>query len=132
MIPFVDLKAQYRQIRPEIMVAVDHVLESAHYVLGPEVEAFESEFAAYCQTAQAIGVNSGTSALHLALLAAGVGPGDEVITVSFTFVATAAAVGYTGATPVFVDVDPVTLTLDPELIEQAITPRTKAILPVHL
>ncbi len=132
MIPFVDLKAQYRQIRPEIMVAVDDVLESAHYVLGPQVEAFESEFAAYCQTAQAIGVNSGTSALHLALLAAGVGPGDEVITVSFTFVATAAAVGYTGATPVFVDVDPVTLTMDPALIERAITPRTKAILPVHL
>ena len=94
--------------------------------------AFEEEFAAYCGATHGIGVNSGTSALHLALLAAGVGPGDEVITVPFTFVATVAAIGYTGATPVFVDIDPATFTMDPAAIEAAITPRTKAIIPVHL
>jgi dTDP-4-amino-4,6-dideoxygalactose transaminase len=132
MIPFVDLKAQYRSIKPEIREAIDRVLESSHYVLGPEVKAFEQEFATYCQTEHAVGVNTGTSALHMALLAAGVGPGDEVITVPFTFVATTAAVVYAGATPVFVDVDPVSFTMDPSLIEAAITPRTRAILPVHL
>jgi dTDP-4-amino-4,6-dideoxygalactose transaminase len=132
MIPFVDLKAQYRSIKPEIASAIDKVLESSHFVLGPEVKAFEQEFATYCQTEHAVGVNTGTSALHMALLAAGIGPGDEVITVSFTFVATAAAVVYAGARPVFVDIDPVSFTMDPSLIEAAITPRTKAILPVHL
>jgi dTDP-4-amino-4,6-dideoxygalactose transaminase len=101
-------------------------------VLGPEVEAFEGEFAAYCGAAAGVAVNSGTSALHLALLAAGVGPGDEVITVPFTFVATAAAIGYTGARPVFVDIDHNTFTIDVTKIEKAITSRTKAILPVHL
>ncbi len=94
--------------------------------------AFEEEFAAYCQAPHGIGVNTGTSALHLALLAAGVGPGDEVITVPFTFVATVSAIDYTGATPVFVDIDPRTFTMDPAAIEAAITPRTKAIIPVHL
>ncbi len=132
MIPFVDLKAQYRSIKPEIDAAIAHVLESSQFVLGEEVAAFEAEFAAYCQAQYAIGVNSGTSALHLALLAAGVGPGDEVITVPFTFVATAAAIVYTGARPVFVDIEPRTFTMDVNQIERAITPATKAILPVHL
>ena len=132
MIPLVDLKAQYRSIKPEVDAAVIGVLESGQFVLGPEVEAFEEEFAAYCRVDHAIGVNTGTSALHLALLAAGVGPGDEVITVPFTFVASAAAISYTGARPVFVDIDPASFTIDVEQIEAAITPQTKAILPVHL
>ncbi|MFB6420729.1 MULTISPECIES: DegT/DnrJ/EryC1/StrS family aminotransferase [Bradyrhizobium] len=132
MIPFLDLKAQYSQIKPEIDAAVARVVSSGHFVLGPEVTAFEGRFADYCRTAHCRAVNSGTSALHVALLAAGVGAGDEVITVSMTFVATTAAILYSGAKPVFVDVDPVTWTMDPSLIEAAITPRTKAILPVHL
>lgn len=132
MVPFLDLKAQYRQIKPDVDAAVLRAIESTQYVLGPEVAAFEKRFAEYCSAEQCLAVNSGTSALHLALLAAGVGPGDEVITVSMTFVATTAAVLYSGATPVFVDVDPVTWTMDPALIEAAITSRTKAILPVHL
>jgi dTDP-4-amino-4,6-dideoxygalactose transaminase len=131
-VPFVDLKQQYLGIKDEILSAVANVFESTQFVLGKEVAAFEEEFAGYCGVPHAVAVNSGTSALHLALLAAGVGPGDEVITVSCTFVATVAAVGYTGATPVFVDVDPVTYTMDPALIEAAITPKTKVILPVHL
>jgi dTDP-4-amino-4,6-dideoxygalactose transaminase len=132
LIPFLDLKAQYSQIKPEIDAAVERVVSSGHFVLGPEVAAFEERFAEYCKTAHCRAVNTGTSALHLALLAAGVGPGDEVITVSMTFVATTAAILYSGARPVFVDVDPVTWTMDPGLIEAAITPRTKAIVPVHL
>lgn len=132
MVPFLDLKAQYRLIKPEIDAAVACAIESAQFVLGPEVKAFEDRFAAYCNVDHCRAVNSGTSALHLALLAAGVGPGDEVITVSMTFVATTAAILYSGARPVFVDVDPVTWTMNPNLIEAAITPRTKAILPVHL
>ena len=117
MIPFVDLKAQYHSIKPKIDAAIAGVLESSQFVLGREVTAFEAEFAAYCQTSHAIGVNSGTSALHLALLAAGVGPGDEVITVPFTFVATVAAIRYTGARPVFVDIDPQSYTLDIQQLE---------------
>jgi dTDP-4-amino-4,6-dideoxygalactose transaminase len=132
LIPFLDLKAQYRQIKPEVDAAVARAIESTQFVLGPEVAAFEKRFAAYCNASHCSAVNSGTSALHLALLAAGVGPGDEVITVSMTFVATTAAVLYSGAKPVFVDVHPVTWTMNPALIEAAITPRTKAILPVHL
>lgn len=131
-IPFVDLKQQYLNIKDEILSAVSKVFESTQFVLGKEVAAFEEEFASYCGTRFAIGVNTGTSALHLALLAGGIGAGDEVITVPFTFVATTAAIGYTGAKPVFVDIDPVTYTMNPEQIEAAITPRTKAILPVHL
>jgi dTDP-4-amino-4,6-dideoxygalactose transaminase len=127
-----DLKAQYRQIKPEVDAAVARAIESTQFVLGPEVVAFEKRFADYCNASHCSAVSSGTSALHLALLAAGVGPGDEVITVSMTFVATTAAVLYSGAKPVFVDVDPVTWTMNPALIEAAITPRTKAILPVHL
>jgi dTDP-4-amino-4,6-dideoxygalactose transaminase len=132
MIPFVDLKAQYRSIKPAIDAAIARVLESAQFVLGEEVAAFEKEFAAFCGAAHGIAVNSGTSALHLALLSAGVGPGDEVITVPFTFVATAAAIEYTGARPVFVDVDDRSLTMDPDAIAAAVTSRTKAIVPVHL
>jgi dTDP-4-amino-4,6-dideoxygalactose transaminase len=132
MIPFVDLKAQYRSIKKEIDAAVIRVLESSEFVLGSEVAALEEEFAAYCRVKHAVGVNSGTSALHLALLAAGVGAGDEVITVPLTFVATTATIRYTGATPVFVDVDPVAYTMDPSQIEARVTPRTKAIVPVHL
>ena len=132
MIPFVDLKAQYASIKTEVNAAIQGVLDSCQFTLGSEVAAFEEEFAAYCQTAHGIGVNNGTSALHLALLAANIGPGDEVITVPFTFVATVSAIYYTGATPVFVDIDPRTFTMDVGAIEAAITERTKAILPVHL
>lgn len=132
MIPLVDLKAQYQQIKDEVRAAIDEVLESGQFVLGEEVAAFEREFAAFSGTRYAVAVNSGTSALHLALLAAGIGPGDEVITVPFTFVATAAAIAYTGARPVFVDIEPRSLTMDPARIEAVITPRTRAIVPVHL
>lgn len=132
MIPFVDLKAQYRSIKEEIDCAVGRLLESAEFVLGSEVAAFEEEFARYSGARYGVALNSGTSALHLALLARGVGPGDEVVTVPFTFVATVAAILYTGARPVFVDIDPRTLTMSTGDLEAAITPRTKAILPVHL
>jgi dTDP-4-amino-4,6-dideoxygalactose transaminase len=132
MIPFVDLRAQYLAIRDELTAAVTGVLESGQYVLGPEVEAFEQEFASYCGARHAVAVNSGTSALHLAFLAAGIGPRAEVVTTPLTFVATAAAIGYAGAQPVFVDIDPETLNLDPARIEAALTPRTRAIVPVHL
>jgi dTDP-4-amino-4,6-dideoxygalactose transaminase len=132
VIPFLDLNAQYRSIRGELDAAVLRVLESSQFVLGNEVAAFEREFAAYCGVRHAVGVNSGTSALHLALLAAGIGPGDEVITTPMTFVATIAAILYAGATPVLVDIDPLTGTMDPDRIDEAITARTKAILPVHL
>ena len=132
MIPFLDLKAQYSSIKDEVNEAIASVLDKCQFVLGDEVESFEEEFARYCQVGNAVGVNSGTSALHLALLAAGVKPGDEVITVSFTFVATIAAIRYVGATPVLVDVDSTSYTMDPSRIEAAITSRTKAIMPVHL
>jgi dTDP-4-amino-4,6-dideoxygalactose transaminase len=132
VIPFVDLKAQYHSIKAEVDEAILDVLENSSFVLGKHVAAFEEEFAAYCGCVHAAGVNSGTSALHLAMLAAGVGPGDEIITTAMTFVATVAAIGYTGARPVFVDADPVSYTIDPGKIEAAITGRTKAIVPVHL
>ncbi len=131
-VPYLDLKTQYQTIKPEIDAAIARVLESCQFVLGPEVAGFEQDFAAYCGAAECIALNSGTSALHLALLAAGVGPGDEVITVPFTFVASVSAVVYAGARPVLVDIDPRTFTMDPAAIEAAITHRTKAILPVHL
>jgi len=132
VIPFVDLKAQYRSIKTEIDAAIGQVLENAAFVLGPAVADFEKKFATYVGTTHAVGVNSGTSALHLALLGAGIGPGDEVIAPTMTFVATASAIDYSGARPVLVDVDPVTYTIDPSRIEDAITPRTKAVIPVHL
>jgi dTDP-4-amino-4,6-dideoxygalactose transaminase len=131
-VPFLDLKAQYQSIKDEVRPAIDRVLDSCAFVLGDEVAAFEREFAAYCGTTHAVALNSGTSALHLALLAAKIGPGDEVISVPFTFVATTAAICYTGARPVFVDIDPTSFTMDVRRLEDAITPRTKAILPVHL
>ncbi|WP_144222522.1 DegT/DnrJ/EryC1/StrS family aminotransferase [Mesorhizobium amorphae] len=132
MIPFVDLKTQYASIKPEVDAAIQRTLETCLFTLGDEVAAFEKEFAAYSQAAFGAGVNTGTSALHLGLLAAGIGPGDEVITSPFTFVATVAAIYYTGATPVLVDIDPATYTIDPAQIEAAITPATKAIIPIHL
>jgi dTDP-4-amino-4,6-dideoxygalactose transaminase len=131
-VPFQDLKAQYRALKPEIDEAVHRVLDRCTFILGPEVAAFEADFAAYCGAAQAIGVNSGTSALHLALLAAGVGPDDEVITTPFSFVATTATICYTGATPVYADIERETFNIDPRKIQAAITPRTKAIMPVYL
>ena len=132
MIPLVDLKAQHQQSRSELHAAVARVIDNTQFALGPDVAAFEERFASYCHARHCVAVNSGTSALHLALLTAGVGPGDEVITVAMTFVATTAAILYCGAKPVFVDVDPDSRTMNPKLIEAAITPRTKAIVPVHL
>jgi dTDP-4-amino-4,6-dideoxygalactose transaminase len=132
LVPLLDLRAQYHSIKPEIDAAIAHILESSQFVLGEAVASFEKDFARYCSTEQAIAVNSGTSALHLSLLAAGIGAGDEVITTPFTFVATVAAIIYSGARPVLVDIDPKNFNLDPANIERAITPRTKAILPVHL
>ncbi len=132
MVPLLDLKAQYHSIKPEIDAALARVLETSQFVLGEAVASFEKDFARYCSTEHAIAVNSGTSALHLSLLAAGIGPGDEVITTPFTFVATVAAILYAQARPVLVDIDPNTFNIDPANIERAITPRTKAILPVHL
>ena len=132
MIPFVDLKAQYAGIKDEVNAAIQGILDTCQFTLGSEVVQFEEEFAAFSGADIGIGVNTGTSALHLALLAADVGPGDEVITIPHTFVATVAAIRYTGATPVFVDIDPTTFTMDPALVEAAITPKTKVILPVHL
>ncbi len=131
-VPFNDLKIQYAALKAEIHPALERVLESQSYILGPEVEAFEKAFAGYCGAKYAVGVNSGTMALQLALLALGVGPGDEVITVAQTFIATAEAISWAGATPVFIDVDPAVCTLDVSQIEAAITPKTRGILPVHL
>ncbi len=131
-VPYLDLKAQYHSIKPEIDAAVARVLENCSFVLGEEVAGFEREFAQYCGSTECIALNSGTSALHLALLAAGVGPGDEVITVPFTFVATVAAILYTGARPVLVDIESRSFNMNPAAVEAAVTPRTRAIMPVHL
>lgn len=132
MIPFVDLKAQYQSIKPEIDAAIDRVIQSASFILGPEVERFEQAFAQYVGARFCIGVNSGTAALHLALLASGLGAGDEVIVPTNSFFATAEAVSTAGATPVFVDTDRVSYTVDVSKIEAAVTSRTRAIIPVHL
>ena len=131
-VPYLDLKAQYRSIKSEIDEAVARVLDSCQFVLGPEVAEFEKDFASYCGTSECIALNSGTSALHLALLAGGVGPGDEVITVPFTFVASVATILYAGAKPVLVDIEPRTFNMNPDALQAAISPRTKAIVPVHL
>lgn len=131
-IPLVDLEAQNRSVREPLEEAALRALRSGRYCLGPEVETFERAFAAYCEAEHAVAVNSGTSALHLALLACGIGPGDEVITVPMTFVATIAAILSTGAKPVLVDVDPATWSIDPRAAAAAITRRTRAIVPVHL
>jgi dTDP-4-amino-4,6-dideoxygalactose transaminase len=132
VIPFIDLKAQYLSIKQEVDSAIQGVLESCQFTLGSEVSAFESEFSAYCGTTEGVAVNTGTSALHLALLAAGVGPGDEVITVPFTFVATVAAIHYVGARAVFADIDPTSFTMEVGSLDSLITSKTKAIIPVHL
>jgi dTDP-4-amino-4,6-dideoxygalactose transaminase len=131
-VPYFDLTAQYRELRDEIRDAIDRVCNKAAFILGEEVERFERAFADYCGVKHCVGLNSGTSALHLALLAAGIGPSDEVITSANTFFATAEAICYTGATPVFADIDPATANIDPEKIEAVITKKTRAIIPVHL
>jgi dTDP-4-amino-4,6-dideoxygalactose transaminase len=131
-IPAEDLTRQYDEIKDEIAAALARVLPSGKYTLGPELAAFEQEFAQYCGTTSAIGTSNGTDALHLALAACGIGAGDEVITVPNTYIATVFAITYVGATPVFVDVQPDTYNLDPELLEAAITNRTRAVIPVHL
>lgn len=132
MIPMVNLKAQYAEIQAEIEQGLQETIANCSFILGPNVQAFEQEAAAYLGVKHAIGVASGTDALHLALIAEGIGPGDEVITTPFTFIATAEAIKYVGATPVFVDIDPKTFNIRPDAIAQAITPKTKAVMPVHL
>jgi dTDP-4-amino-4,6-dideoxygalactose transaminase len=131
-VPLVDLKSYHASIRDEINEAIQNVIEAAAFAGGPFVARFEADFAAYCDCAYAIGVGSGTEALWLSMLALGVGPGDDVITVPNTFIATAEAITYCGARPVFVDVDERTYTMDPAALENAVTDRTKAIIPVHL
>ncbi len=131
-VPDDDISRWHAAIAPELRAAFEDVLAGPRFTLGPNLRAFETEFASYCRSHASIGISSGTAALHLALLALGVGPGDEVITVPNTYIATAFAVSYTGALPVFVDVDPVTLNMDPAAIGPALTDRTKAILPVHM
>lgn len=132
MIPFLDLMKTQGPLEPELAEAARQVIASGRFILGPQNAAFERAFAEFCGTSHAVTTSTGTSALHLALKAAGVGPGDEVITVPATFVATVAAIEYAGAIPRLVDVDPITWTMDPDKLEAAITPRTKAVIPVHL
>src|SRR6266516_4158941 len=131
-VPFVNLKAQHDALKELLQAAIQEVVDNNAFANGPFVAKFEADFAAYCQTPYAVGVGSGTEALWLSLLALGIGPGDEVITVPSTFVATAEAISFCGARPVFVDIDERTYTLDPGWLERAITPRTKAVIPVHL
>jgi dTDP-4-amino-4,6-dideoxygalactose transaminase len=131
-VPYADLKGQYAALREEVLAALDRVGRNAAFILGEEAQEFEREFAAFCGVKHCVAVNSGTSALHLALLGVGVRAGDEVITTPNTFIATAEAISYTGAKPVFVDIDPATANIDAAKIAAAVTPRTKAILPVHL
>jgi dTDP-4-amino-4,6-dideoxygalactose transaminase len=129
-VDFVDLKAQYQTIAPEVNEVIHRIISNANFILGKDGELFEQEFAAYCEVEHAVGVDSGMSALELVLRAYGIGDGDEVITVSHTFSATAFSISLTGARPVFVDVDRRTYNMDSTQIERAITPRTRAILPV--
>jgi len=131
-VPLLDLKSEYAELRDEILPALDRVCEASAFVQGPEMEAFETAFAEYCGTKHCVALSSGTAALHLGLLALGVQPGDEVITTPNTFLATVEAISYCGAQPVLVDIDPATANIDANLIERAITRRTRAILPVHL
>ncbi len=131
-VPFLDLKVQFKSIKDEVAVAVDRVMSSQQFILGPEVEAFEESMAAFTGTRYGIGCASGSDALLLSLLTLGIGPGDEVITTPFTFVATASAIARTGATPVFVDIQPETYNLDPAMIPFAVTANTRAIIAVHL
>jgi dTDP-4-amino-4,6-dideoxygalactose transaminase len=131
-IPFMDLKSLHEGIKEELREVFDRVLDQSTFVLGPEVQTFEQEFAAYCGTKYCVALNTGTAAIHLTLAALGVGPGDEVITVAHTFIATAEAITAVGATPIFIDIDPISFTMDPALLEAAITSRTRAIIPVDL
>ncbi len=131
-VPFLDIKAQNRSLQDELRGAFYRIMDSASFILGDGVAQFEQDFASYCGTSECVGLNNGTTALHLALAALGIGPGDEVITTPQTWISTSWAISYVGATPVFVDVDPTTFTLDAKLAERAITPNTKALLPVHL
>lgn len=131
-VPFLDLKAHHDPIRAEVMAAMNEVIDVNAFAGGPWVAKFEEDYARYCRTKFCVGVGNGTDSLWFSLLALGVGPGDEVITAPMTFMATTEAITYAGAKPVFVDIDPRTYTLDPTKIERAITPRTKAIMPVHL
>jgi len=131
-VPYFDLKEQYAELRDEIRDALDRVCQNAAFILGEEVERFERAFAEYCGVRHCVALNSGTSALHLALISAGIGPGDEVITASNTFIATAEAIKYTGAKPIFVDIDSATANIDANEIEKAISEQTRAIIPVHL
>ena len=131
-VQYLDLRAQYRTLRSEVLTAFDKVCESTSFAQGQATSEFEAKFAAYCGVDHCVSLNSGTTALHLALRCLNVGPGDEVVTVSMTFIATAWAISYVGATPVFVDIDPLRRTLNPDKLEAAITSRTKAIIPVHL
>ena len=131
-VPFLDIASENRSIWEELQQAIDQVATQAAFILGPAVERFEGSFAAYLGAKHCVGLNNGTSALHLALQACDIGPGDEVITTPHSWISTTWAISYVGATPVFVDIDPVTYTLDPAQVERAITPRTRAILPVHL
>src|SRR4029077_2008642 len=131
-VPYLDLEAQYDSIRTEVLTALEEICESSKFAQGPATSDFEAKFAAYCGVDHCVSLNSGTSALHLALRCLDIGHGDEVITVGMTFIATAWAISYVGATPVFVDIDPARRTMCPSNLEAAITPRTKAIIPVHL
>src|SRR3989442_13920729 len=131
-VPFLDLKAHHQPIREQLDAAIAQVLDSGAFAGGPFVASFERDFAAYCGARFAVGLGSGTDALWLSLLALGVGAGDEVITVPSTFMATAEAISFSGARPVFVDIDPQAYTLDPSQLEEPIPPRPKAIIPVHL
>ena len=131
-VPYLDLKAQIKPLRAEIDAAIAKAIDNCSFCLGPDVVQFEKDFAKYCGAEHCVAFNSGTSAEHVGLMLLGVGQGDEVITTPYTFVATSWAISYVGATPVFVDVDDATMNLDPKLIEEAITPQTKAVLPVHL
>jgi dTDP-4-amino-4,6-dideoxygalactose transaminase len=131
-VPYLDLSAQIRSVRKEIDAAIARTIDNCSFCLGPDVAQFEKDFAKFCGAEHCLGFNSGTSALHIALLLLDIKPGDEVITTPFTFVATSWAISYVGAKPVYVDIEDATMNLDPKLIERAITPRTKAILPVHL
>jgi len=131
-IPYLDLKAQIKPLRAEIDAAIARTIDNCSFCLGPDTAQFEKDFAKYCGAEYAIGFNSGTSALHVALLLLNLKPGDEVITTPYTFVATSWAISYVGAKPVYVDIDDATFNLDPKKIEKAITPRTKAVMPVHL
>src|SRR5438874_2986342 len=131
-VPYLDLPSQYDALRSEVLTALEEICDSSRFAQGPATSDFESKFAAYCGVNHCVSLNSGTSALHLALRCLDNGPGDEVISVGMTFIATAWAISYVEATPVFVDIDPARRTMCPAKLEAAITPRTKAIIPIHL